>query len=250
MWSLGAFCDEFSVTTRLFLKLEMDPSREAILHYFEQLRRAFPRLGRLRRRDDGALLLDEEAATGEGRRYVRIDAAALKFGFYSPPTAEAYAAFAEAVLQQAPYQLSLSDLDYDQMEVVLAFDLEYRGNHDELVAETFFADHPLYTLMSGAGQHIIDCQPFWGVTLSENCDTQAYLEIKGRTTTFEVRSGEFEAAPLSVNLTARRYWGSTGSASDLLAVHKELLAAAENIAARRVVPHVVKPLAAAIASRR
>src|SRR5262245_21943170 len=123
MWSLGAFCDEFSVTTRLFLKLDMDPSREAILHYFEQLRRGFPRLGRLRRREDGALLLDEESAEGEGRRYVRIDAAALKFGFYSPPTAEAYHAFAEAVLQQAPYQLSLSDLDYDQLEVVLAFDL-------------------------------------------------------------------------------------------------------------------------------
>ena len=250
MWSLGAFCDEFSVTTRLYLKLDMDPSREAILHYFEQLRRAFPRLGRLRRRDDGALMLDEETAEGEGRRYVRIDAAALKFGFNSPSSAEAYAAFAEAVLKPAPAQLSLSDLDYDQMEVVLAFDLEYRGNHDELVAEAFFADHPLYTLMSGAGRNIIDCQPFWGVTLSESCDTQAFLEIKGRTTTFEVRSGEYEAAPLTVYLTTRRYWNASSGTQELATVQKELLTAAENIASRRVVPHVVKPLAAAIASRR
>jgi hypothetical protein len=250
MWSLGAFCDEFSVTTRLFLKLEIDPSREAILHYFEQLRRAFPRLGRLRRRDDGALLLDEEATEGEGRRYVRIDAAALKFGFYSPPDAEAYGTFAETVLKQAPYQLSLSDLDYDQLEVVMSFDLEYRGNHDELVAETFFTDHPLYTLMNGAGRHIIDCQPFWGITINENCDTQAYLEIKGRTTTFEVRSSEYENTPLTVYLTARRYWNAASASVELPTAHKELLAVAENIAARRVVPHVVKPLAAAIASRR
>ncbi len=249
MWALGAFSDEFAVTSRLFLKLEISPSRETLLHYFEQVRRAFPRLTRLRRRDDGALMLDEEAAPGEGRRYLRIDPTVLRFGYHNPPSAESYQQLSRLVLEQAPPQLSLSDLDYDQLEVSLAFDLEYRGNHDELVAETFFADNPLYALMSGAGGHIIDCQPFWGITLSENCETQAYLEIKGRTTTFEVRSGEYEATPLTVYLIARRYWGGSGR-TDLHTVHHELLEAAERIATTRVVPHVVKPLAAAIASRR
>ena len=58
MWSFGAFCDEFYVNTRLYLKLDLAPSRETVLHFMEQIRRAFPRLTRLRRRDDDGLVLD------------------------------------------------------------------------------------------------------------------------------------------------------------------------------------------------
>ncbi|MBU0640015.1 MAG: hypothetical protein KKB50_14195 [Planctomycetes bacterium] len=249
MWSFAAFCDEFCVSTRLHLKLDLELSRETLLHFFERIRRAYPAVTRLRRRDDGGLVLDEDGAQGDMRRFVRIDPHALKLGCYTPPNAELVDEFATMVLTQAPPHLSLSDLDYDHLEVVFAFDLEYRGNHDELVAETFYADHRFVGLLADEGRRVIDCQPFLGVALSEDCERQAYLEIKGRTSTYEIRSGEFEASPLSVYLIVRNYWGC-GGARDLAAINSELLHTGARLANERVLPHIVQPLAAAIASRR
>ncbi len=248
MWSFAALCDEFCVSSRLFMKLDLAPSRESLLHFLEQLRRGYPRMTRLRRRDDGTLVLDEESSEAAERRYVRVDPASLRFGFYGAPDAGSYLAFANLILNQAPVHLSFSDLDYDYLEAVFTFELEYRGNHDELVAETLFGDHPLIGALSGGDMRIIDCQPFLGVALGGDCDRQLFMEIKGRTSTFEVRTGEYEANPLSVVVTARQYWGF-GSLRDLVAAHRELVRIAERFASERAVPRVVQPLAAAIESR-
>ena len=249
MWSFSAFCDDYYVNTRLYLKMDLSPSRETVLHFMEQVRRAFPRMTRLRRRDDDGLVLDEEHRDGHDRRFVRIDRNSLRFGNFRPSDVDAVNRFAGMILQQAPVHLSLSDLDYDYLEVAYGFDLEYRGNHDELVAETLFADHPLFNALTRDGQGIIDCQPFWGVKLTEDCETQVYLEVKGRTSTFEIRTGEYEATPLSVYVTARRYWGFASDA-DVLGVHRDLVRTGEQYATECVIPHLVQPLAAAIASRR
>ena len=109
--------------------------------------------------------------------------------------------------------------------------------------------HPLLGRFAGDGQRVIDCQPFVGIALSDDCDLQAFLEIKGRTTTFEVRSGEYEPVPLSARLTLRQY-NSGATFENLAAVHRDLLARGEELSAERAVPLVVQPLAAAIASRR
>ena len=37
MSSFRAICDEFYITARLFLKLELNPSRETILHFFDRI---------------------------------------------------------------------------------------------------------------------------------------------------------------------------------------------------------------------
>ena len=229
MWSYSAFCDEFYVNTRLFMKLDLAPSRESVLHFMEQIRRGFPRMTRLRRRDGGSLVLDEDARDSEDRRFVRIDRNALRFGNFRPPDAEAVQRFAGMILHQAPAHLSLSDLDYDYMEVAFGFDLEYRGNHDELVADTLFATHPLLATLAG--------------------DMQVYVEVKGRTSTYEIRTGQYEANPLSVYLTVRRYWTAAGE-EDPLAIHTDLLQTGVKFVERCAIPCVVQPLAAAIASRR
>lgn len=248
MDSFRAVCDEFYVSSRLFLKLELDPSRETILHFFDRIRREFPAMSKLRRRDDGALILDEGDGAEGGRRFLRLDADSLRFGYHSPPELSDVQALAACVLDQAPPHLGLSDLDLDHMEVVFNFDLEYRGNHDELVAETLFGDHPLFAGLGGGPHSIIDCQPFIGVSLTPDCDTQAYIEVRSRTSTYEVRSGEFEQNVLTVYATLRRYWGFSTD-RDLVEVHGELLTLAEQFASTRVVPHVVQPLALAIAGR-
>ncbi|RJP41689.1 MAG: hypothetical protein C4547_01280 [Phycisphaerales bacterium] len=246
---LGAICDEFYVSTRLFLKLDMALERETVLHFFDRLRRDFPDLCRFRRREDGCLLLEGDRDAESGRRWIRLDGSSLRMGHTSPTDVDEVRKFTALVLEQAPFHLTFSELDYDHMDVVYGFDLDYRGNHDLLLADTIWRDHPLSSfLMADRAVRVIDAQPYLGIALRPECDLQAYLEVKSRTHTFEVRSDEFEKQAISVFLTARQYWGVNGSAS-LVEVAGALFDVCDELAAEQVVPSVVNPLAAAIASR-
>lgn len=247
--SLGAVCDEFYVSSRLFLKLELKLERETVLHFFDRIRKEYPGLKKLRRRDGDCLVLEEEADERGSRRWIRLDSGSLRFGHFAPQDTDDVARFGELILTQAPYHLSFSDIDFDHLEVLYGFDLEYCGNHDQLVAETLLGEHSATSLLFGDDTaHIIDVQPYFGIALSPECDLQAYVEVKSRTTTFEVRSGTYENEPISVFLTARKYWGMDPSAN-LVNTLRTLFEVAEEQATERVVPNFVNPLAAAIASR-
>lgn len=250
--SLGAQCDDFYTSSRLFLKLDLSLERETVLHFFDRVRREYPAMRRFRRREDGALVLEEsdsEAHESEPRRWIRLEPGSLRFGYFAPPTREASRGFARFLLEQAPYHLTLSELDLDHFELVYGFDMEYSGNHDRLVAETLFADHPLSSFLTGEEcVHTIDCQPCFGIALTDRCEVQAYVEIKSRTSSYEIRTGEYEAQLLSVYLTVRRYWGFDETL-ELGAACEELADVADELAVQRVVPLLVNPLALAIASR-
>jgi hypothetical protein len=250
--SFGALCDDFTVTGRLFLKMDLAPERETVLHFFERIGREYPSLHRMRRRDSRSLILEENDPAdvpGQTRRWVRLDTQSLRFGYFEPPDREACRRFGQFLFQQAPDHLTLSDLDIDRLDVVYSFEMEYRGNHDRLVAETLYADHPLAQFLLGEeGVYTIDCQPYFGIALTPECDVQAYLEVKGRTGSFELRTGEFEPRLLTVQLTLRRYWGFSRSIK-LADALENLMDAADELAAHRVVPLVVNPLAQAIASQ-
>jgi len=250
--SLAAQCDDFQASSRLNLKMDLSLERETVLHFFDRIHSEHPPTRRFRPHAESASSPQEnepDPRDGEPRRWLRLEPPALRFGYFTPPSRAAWRRFGQTLLEYAPYYLSLSDLDIDHLEVVYGFDLEYSGNHDQLVAETFFADHPLSPfLMGDEGNHVIDCQPYLGITLSEACDVQAYLEIKSRTTTFEVRTGEYEAQLLSVYLTVRRYWGFDQD-PPLADAYVALVDAADEQALQRVVPLVVNPLAIAIASQ-
>lgn len=246
---LGAVCDEFYVNNRLFLKLDLKLERETILHFFDRLRKEYPLLRKLRRRDDGCLLLEEETPEQTGKRWLRVDRTSLRFGQFGPEDPDDVRRFGELILTQAPFHLSFSDLDYDHLEVVYGFDLEYCGNHDQLVAETLWGEHAGTSLLFGdEAVHIIDAQPYYGISLSPKCDLQAYVEIKSRTTTYEVRSGSYESQPISVLLTTRKYWGLEEPVAPAETLNK-LYEIADELATDKLVPNFVNPLAAAIASR-
>jgi hypothetical protein len=245
----GALCDEYYVSSRLFLKLELTLQRETILHFFDTIRKEFPEMRKFRRRDPGTFMLEEEPTEGLSRRWLRLDLGSLRFGYYSPPDLDAARRMSDVVLEHAPYHLTFSDIDYDYLELIYGFDLEYRGNHDQLVAETLYADHPFAgILMSDEAAHIIESQPYFGIALTPECDLQAYVEVKSRTSSFEVRTGEYEPQPLSVFLTVRKYWGF-GAPGTLADAQRQLFERADEVAAHKVVPVLVNPLAHAIASR-
>lgn len=246
---LGALCDDFYASCRLFLRLEMNLERDTVLHFFDRLRKDYPGLQKLRRREGGSLLLEEEPTEQGTRRWLRLDPAGLRFGQHSPRELDDVRRFGQAILQQAPYHLSFSEIDFDHLEVIYGFDLEYRGNHDQLVAETLMGEQNANSFLFGDhAMQVIDAQPYFGIALSPACDLQAYVEVKSRTTTYEVRGGAYEPAPISVYLTVRKYWNVEESGS-LEAAMRTLFDLADELATEKIVPHFVNPLAAAIASR-
>ncbi len=243
------FCDDFYVSCRLFLKLDLALERETVLHFFDRVRKDFPDLQKFRRREDGCLILEGVPTHDESRRWIRLEPNSLRFGHHGPPSVEAVRNLANVILEQAPYHLTFSELDYDHLEIIYGFDLEYRGNHDQLVAETLWADHPLGQFVLGSdAAHAIDAQPYFGAALTEACDLQAYIETKSRTSTFEVRSNEYERQPLSIFLTLRKYW-NIGADAKLVDVANNLFDRADQLAGAKVIPLLVNPLAQAIASR-
>ncbi len=247
--SFHAVCDDFYISSRLFLKLDMALERDTVLSFFDRIRKELPSLTKFRRRSDGCLILEEDAVDGGSRRWLRLEPSCLRFGHFGAPDTSTVRRMAEVILEHAPYHLTFSEIDFDHLEVVYGFNLEYRGNHDQLVAETFYADHPLAGfVLADEALHTIDAQPYLGIALTPECDLQASVEVKSRTATFEIRTGEYEAQPVSVYLTVRRYWG-VSSGGSLLDVQRSLIDIADELAAARVVPTVVNPLATAIASR-
>jgi hypothetical protein len=245
---LGSVSDDFYISNRLFLKMEMALERETILHFFDRIRKEFPLMNRFRRRE-AAYLLEEDPTESLSRRWLRLEQSSLRFGYFAPPSLAAVREMAETIYTTAPYFLTFSDIDYDHMELVYGFDLEYRGNHDQIVAETLWQEHPLGQFLVGEeATHAIDSQPYFGVTLNEACDLQAYIETKSRTSTFEVRTGEYERQPLSVFLTIRKYWNPQTDAG-LPEVALSLFQHADRLSTEKVVPLLVNPLAQAIASR-
>lgn len=263
MSQYASVCDDFYVSSRLFLKLDMNLQRETILHFFDRIRKEYPGLRKLRRRDDAqagsasqqagfandCLVLEEEAPERGPRRWIRLDRTSLRFGHFGPPDTDDVRRFGELILTQAPYHLSFSDIDFDHLEIIYGFDLEYHGNHDQMVAETLLGEHAATGFLFGdKASHVIDVQPYFGIALSPDCDLQAYVEVKSRTTTYEVRNFNFEGEPISVFLTTRKYWGLENPPS-LVDALGELFDAAEELAADKIVPNFVNPLATAIASR-
>ncbi|MFQ5590572.1 MAG: hypothetical protein ACE5HE_05370 [Phycisphaerae bacterium] len=247
---LGAVCDEFYVNSRLALKLDMALERETVLHFFDRLRRQYPALAKLRRRGDSCLLLEEDDAAGkDAHRWVRLDRRSLRFGQCAPNDTSDVRQFADLILNQAPYHLSFSEIDFDHLALAYGYDLEYCGNHDQLVAETFCSDQRGASFLFGRETaHIIDAQPYFGIALSRQCDLQAYVEIKSRTTTYEVRNDAYESEPISVLFTLRKYWG-VGQSLSLTDTLGTLFDTADELAAETIIPAFVNPLAAAIASQ-
>ncbi|UCG16308.1 MAG: hypothetical protein JSV19_13540 [Phycisphaerales bacterium] len=246
---VGAACDEFYVNSRLHFKLETAQEQEPVLRFFERVTKAFPTMRKLRQREDGCVILEEEGPGRSSRRWLRIDPATMRFGYYAVPDIEEIRVLAGVILEHAPYYLNLSELNYDYLEVLYGFDLDYRGNHDQLLAETFWADHPFASLLLGEETtHVIESQPYLGVALNPECDLQAYAEVKSRTSTFEIRNGEFDEAPISIYLTVRQYWGFDIGTS-LVETHRKMMDIADELAGEKVVPVLVNPLAHAIAGR-
>ncbi len=243
----GSLCDDFGVYVYLNTKMELPTNRETVLHFFESLRKTFPQMTDFECRDNGEYVLEEDREQGS-YRWATLEQRRLCSGYVNPPTVEAADAHHERILDVAPHHLGLDPLDCEAMDVLFAFDFVYSGNHDEVVAEALGVNSTLENLMQLPGSRVINYEPSLMLSLDESCRLQCRLSVETRTNAYQVRTGHFPEAPISVYFTIRQYWGRQPFGSFLESYHNQRRVLQE-LVDNHIIPGVITPLARTIAAK-
>lgn len=243
----SSLCDDFGVFSYLNTKLDLPNGRETVLHFFEALQKSFPQMTDFDRRENGDFALEEERESGS-YRWAALETRRLAVGFVNPPTLEDADTTHERVLEVAPYHLDFSALDCEALDVTFTFDLLYAGNHDEVVAEALAAGGPTESFFSVPGARVLNFEPAVMLALDEGCRLQARLSIETRTNAYQLRTGQFPEAPISVYFTVRQYWGKQPFKTFVESYHNQRRICQELVDST-VVPTIITPLARTIANK-
>ncbi len=244
----SSVCDDFYVNMRLATQLNLPHNREVVLHFFERIQRQFPEISRFRKYDSGDLSI-EENRDNDSYRWVTLESRRLCAGHVNPESIEESLKLHSMLLQQVPYDLGFSAIEVDYLDVLFGFDLSFRGNHDEIIAESLLRESPLSCLLDESGAKAVDIQPSITVALTDDCRLQARIDVVTRTNSYQVRTGEYSSNDvISVYLILRRYWGDRPKEpmEKLLA---QMAERGEQLCLNHVIPKVLKPISAMIASR-
>lgn len=247
MNSYASLCDDFGVSTYVHGKLDMPTGRETVLHFFEAVQKAFPKMTDFEKRADNDYLLEEERDSGS-YRWTSLDSRRLCSGFVNPPTLEDADAHNERILEIAPYHLDLGGMQTESMDVLYYFDFTYQGNHDEVVAEALTSGTPLESLVQIPAARVLHFQPTMMLALDEGCQLQARLSIETRTSAYQVRTNNFPESPVTVYFTVRQFWGKQPFKTFVESYHNQRRILDE-LVSTYVVPQVINPLAKAISTK-
>jgi hypothetical protein len=239
--------DDFYVNVNLNTEMELPNNRDTVLHYFEQMRKAFPELRNFYTRENGDLVLEGDKEQGH-YRWLAIEPRRLCSGQVNPETLEGAYRQHDMVLDLAPHLLTISQLDCEALDVMYGFDFNYEGNHDEVVAEALGLGPSLEGLLDVPNGRVINYEPSVTLSLDDSCRLQCRLSVETRTNAFQVRTGVFPDDQISIYFTVRQYWG-TGPEMSFVDSFRRQREVGEDMVQRLVIPRIVRPLAQAIASR-
>lgn len=242
-----SLCDDFGVYAYLNTKMDLPQSREPILHFFDSLQKMFPRMTDFERRESGEYVLEEDREQGS-YRWVSLDGRRLSAGFVNPPALEDADAHLERVLELAPYHLDFSPLDIEALDALFVFDFAFAGNHDEVVAEALSVNSPIEPLVQLPGSRVLNYEPAIMLSLDEACRLQARLSVETRSNAYQVRTGQYPEAPISVYFTVRQYWGRQPFKT-LGESYQNQRRICQELVDSHIVPGVIKPLAQTIAAK-
>jgi hypothetical protein len=239
--------DEFSINVHLNTEMELPTNRDTVLHFFEQLKKGVPELRNFHPRENGDLVLEGDREA-DAYRWVAIEPRRLCSGQTNPCSLDDAYRQHELVLDLAPPLLTISLLDCEALDVMYEFAFAYEGNHDEVVSEALGVGSALEGLLEMPRTRVIHYEPSLTLALDESYQLQCRLAIETRTSTYQVRTGEYLDDPISIYFTVRQYWGR-GPDQSFLESFRRQREIAEEILRRSVVPRIVRPLAQVIASR-
>lgn len=242
-----ADADDFYINVNLNTEMELPSGRDTVLHFFEQMRKGFPELRNFYTRESGDLVLEGDKEQ-PSYRWVAIEPRRLCSGQVNPSQPSSAYKQHEMLLDLAPHLLSISVLDCEALDVLFGFDFSYEGNHDEVIAEALGLGPALESLLDLPGSRVMHYEPSMTLTLDESCRLQCRLSVETRTSASQVRNGDFGDDQISLYFTVRQYWGH-GPELTFLESFRRQREIGERIVQQHVIPRIVKPLAAAIASR-
>jgi hypothetical protein len=168
-------------------------------------------------------------------------------GYFNPPELAAAYDMHTWLLDRSIYFLGVSGLDVECMDVLYGFNLDFVGNRDEIVAQAALSGSPLGAVMTEGPGRCIECEPSFVAALDEECYLQARLHLDTHSSTYQVRTGNYDDDPISVYLTVRQY-PRPGSVFDMKASFTKQCSLCEELAVQSVIPNVVRAISAAIAA--
>ena len=243
----GSLCDDFGVYVYLNTKMELPNRRETVLHFFDSLQKSYPLMTDFDCRESGEFVLEEDREQGT-YRWVTLEPRRLCTGYVNPPELELADQQHERVLELAPYHLDFSPLDCEAMDVLFAFDFSFSGNHDEVIAEALGLNSSLGNLIQLPGSRVINYEPSLMLALDEQCRLQCRMSIETRTNAYQIRTGQFPDAPISIYFTVRQYWGrqpfKTFGES-----YQNQRRICQELVDSHIIPAVVRPVAETIAAK-
>src|ERR1700704_3924994 len=242
-----SLCDDFGVYIYLNTKMELPSRRETVLHFFDSLQKTFPTMTDFECRESGEYVLEEDRDLGS-YRWVTLENKRFCSGYVNPPTVEAADAHHERVLEVAPFHLDFNPIDCEALDVLFAFDFIYSGNHDEVVAEALGLNTTLESLLQMPGSRVINYEPSMMLALDEACRLQCRLSIETRTNAYQIRTGQFPEAPISVYFTVRQYWGRQPY-KEFTESYRNQRRTLQELVDSHVIPAIVRPLAQTIAAK-
>ncbi len=243
----STYSDDFYVNVNLNTEMELPSSRETLLHYFEQVQKQFPSMRNFFGRERSEYVLEEDKDRGH-YRWVTVEPRRICSGHVNPDSIEESLALHRAVMEIAPFALSVSPLDCESLSVMFGFDFLYRGNHNQLIAEALGVTPAMESLLDLPGASVVAYEPAMQLSLDAECHVQVRFGMESRTTAYHLRTGEFPEDPLSVYLTVRRY-GSFEPGEKLADVVERLTLLCREIIDEHVAERVLRPLQQAIAIR-
>lgn len=244
MSDYGMFSDDYYLNMNLATEMDLPQNRESVLHYFEQVRKRYPAMLNFYSREKSEFVLEEEKERGS-YRWVSVEPKRLNSGSVNPESLDDAIQQHHQVLEIAPYALSITPLDCESLSVMLGFDFNYRGNHNELLMQAIGVAPALERFTTLPYGKVLSNEPSIQFALDEECRTQCRISFESRTTAFQVRTGDYGEDQLSVYLTVRRYdsLGPDESYADEL---KRLAGLCRDLVDEYLVSAVLRPLQEAI----
>jgi len=243
----SSFCEDFYVNMRLGSQLNLPHNRETVLHFFERIQKSFPQMARFRKSENGEVNIEEDR-NSQSYRWASLETKRLASGHVNPESIEEALKIHTLMLELAPYQLGVSNVEIDYLDILFGFDLSFSGNHDEIIAESLFPESPLTCLTEEKGARAVDFQPTVTVALSDDCRLQARIDIVTRTNSYQVRTGDFSDDVISVYFILRRYWGDRPK-DPMEKLLVQMAERADQLCSTHIIPRVLRPISSAIASR-
>ena len=247
--SYSSLCDDFYVDMCVNTEMDLPTERDTILSFFERIRRQFPSMGCFYRRGKGEYCLEEDRNLGQ-YRWISLETDRISSGVVNPPDFDMAYHQHRLVLELVPYMLSVSHLDIDSLDVVLAMDFDYRGSHDEVIAEALLGQSAFDCLLDLPGAKPIGFSPAMVVALSDDDRTQGRICVESKTSVYEPsRKGQSGDEAISLSLTIRQFPKTTEKFDPLKSFENQCQLAQE-LMVEKVIPNFAQPLTETIAQRR